>query len=119
MSELYWITRLDGINTFFIIILTIAIFALVFCIVYYCYSLEEEKLDGIIHAKRYITICSIAFFIGLFGKIFVPTTKEAMIIYGIGGTIDYIQSNETAKQLPDKCIKALDMWIEELTKEEE
>ena len=40
------------------------------------------------------------------------------MIYGIGGTIDYVKSNETAKQLPDKYIKALDKLAENLTKEE-
>lgn len=32
---------------------------------------------------------------------------------------DYIKNNETAKQLPDKCINALDAWVESLTQEEE
>ena len=34
--------------------------------------------------------------------------NDALLIYGVGGTIDYVKSNKTAKQLPDKCIKALD-----------
>jgi hypothetical protein len=38
-----------------------------------------------------------------------------MLIFGIVPTIDYIQNNETAKQLPDKCINALDNWVESLT----
>lgn len=118
MSELYWITRLDGINLFFIVVMIIAILVLSINILYYFFSLEEENKDGIQRAKRFITLFSVISLISLFGNIFVPTTKEAMIIYGIGGTLDYIQSNETTKQLPDKCIKALDMWIEELTKEE-
>lgn len=37
----------------------------------------------------------------------------------LGGTIDYIKSNETAKQLPDKCIKALDKWVENLNEEKQ
>lgn len=41
-----------------------------------------------------------------------------MVIEWIGGTIDYIKSNDTAKQLPDKYIKVLDKWAENLTKEE-
>ena len=31
--------------------------------------------------------------------------------------IDYIKSNETAKQLPDKCIKALDKWADNINEE--
>lgn len=50
-------------------------------------------------------------------NIFIPTTNEALLIYGVGGTIDYIKSNNTAKQLPDKCVKALDKWVENLNED--
>lgn len=45
--------------------------------------------------------------------------KEAFMIWGLGGTIDYIKSNDTAKQLPDKCIEALDKWVETLNENKE
>lgn len=61
--------------------------------------------------------CAIVFFASVFMNIFIPTTNEALLIYGVGGTIDYIKSNDTAKQLPDKCIKALDKWVENLNEE--
>ena len=63
--------------------------------------------------KRFIFVTIIACFINFF----IPTTNEALMIYGVGGTIDYIKSNDTAKQLPDKCIKALDKWVENLNEE--
>ena len=50
--------------------------------------------------------------------VFTPTTKQALLIYGVGGTIDYIQANPTAKQLPDKCINALDKWVDTWNTEE-
>ena len=40
------------------------------------------------------------------------------MIYGVGDTIDYVKSNNTAKQLPDKCIEALDKWVSSLNEEE-
>lgn len=46
--------------------------------------------------------------------ILTPSTSTGYKILGIGGTIDYLRQNETAKQLPDKCIKALDLWIDEI-----
>ena len=53
----------------------------------------------------------------IFGAItvFVPSQCELFTIYGIGGTIDYIKSSDTAKQLPDKCINALDKYLNEIT----
>ena len=43
-----------------------------------------------------------------------PTKEEAYFIYGVGSTIDYIQSNPKAKQIPDKCIDALNQWVDNL-----
>ena len=50
--------------------------------------------------------------------IFVPTTKEAYQIYGIGGTIDYIKSNQEAKKIPDKAIKALNCFLDNECKQD-
>lgn len=131
MNEIYWITRLDAICNFlsavavvcFMISVVIGIFAM-------CYKFEADdyKEDGkyynfhmqkfkmfLNYFKRFtfavIVVSSINFFI--------PTTNEALIIYGIGGTSDYVKSNETAKQLPDKYIKALDKWVDNLNEEKQ
>ena len=50
--------------------------------------------------------------------LFVPGSKQAMLIWGIGSTVDYIQENEAVKELPDKCVEALEVWLESLTEEE-
>lgn len=47
----------------------------------------------------------------LVGFIVIPTRIECYQIFGLGATLDYIQSNETAKQLPDKVIKALEVLL--------
>ena len=77
------------------------------------YYMQRFKIS-LSYFKRFIFVAIVACFINLF----IPTTNEALMIYGIGGTIDYVKSNETAKQLPDKYIKALDKLAENLTKEE-
>lgn len=61
----------------------------------------------------------IAFLILLPLSILIPTKKEAMLIWGVGSTIDYIKENETIKQLPDKCVNALDAWVESLSDDKE
>ena len=131
MNEVYWITRLDAICNFlsavavvcFMISVVIGIFAM-------CNKFEADdyKEDGkyynchmqkfkmfLNYFKRFtfavIVVSSINFFI--------PTTNEALMIYGVGGTIDYIKPNDTAKQLPDKCIKALDKWADNLNEEKQ
>ena len=58
------------------------------------------------------------FLLSAVARVFIPSTNEALMIWGIGGTIDYIKGNEKIKQIPDKCIDALDMWVNRLTEKE-
>ena len=118
MTEIYWITRLDSLSCFFgiIAIITglIGIIILGICIILYVQNeLEKVPLKKI--WMGLISTCIISSFI----LIFIPSTKDMYMIYGVGSTIDYLKENETAKQLPDKCIKYLDKWVDENLKEEE
>ena len=120
MEEIYWLTRLNGINTFFNVMTVFGIVFTVISIVGYIVTKNDDYVDD----------CWKEFWIKLFKYcfpttiiitllfIFTPTTKEALMILGVGGTIDYVKSNDTAKQLPDKCIEALDKWANSLNEEE-
>ncbi len=115
MNEIYWITRFDALNTIFIIALVISILILAVAIIGWIVNCDEEcefEKRARKTCEKAIRIAITPFIIGLFGATFTPTTKEALLIYGVGGTIDYLKSNPTAKQLPDKCIKALDVWVD-------
>ena len=124
MNELYWITRLSVVTTSLEIIILLLILA-AFCGAgaYFimrggAYSEEEcEKLNAkaVKLLKTYIPAIAIIVLL----RMFIPTTEEALAIYGIGGSIDYIQQNDTAKQLPDKVINALDAYLDNLNKEDE
>ena len=108
MSEIYWITRCDVIVAIAIIVATCSF--IVFCVAFIGYYADGEKTISANVMKKVTPILVISLLLTMF----VPTKKDLLLIYGIGGTIDYIQSNDTAKQLPDKCIKALDAWVESL-----
>ena len=125
MNEMYWLTRLDQINGLF---LFLAIFATISAIsstvVFFikkqdweddAYESDKRWMDfwsGIL--KKSVIVCIIAFS----GLIFVPTTKEALMIYGIGGTIDYLKTDtDLATQIPHKAIEALDAWVESLNED--
>ena len=131
MNEIYWITRLDVICGF---LTFIAVFSVISTVVLFftglikrgdadIYNEDSKTCERNIEtskmclylAKRF----AIAFFVSVFMNIFIPTTNEALLIYGVGGTIDYIKSNETAKQLPDKCVKALDKYLDNLENQKE
>lgn len=116
MNEIYWITRLDAINCAFGIATAIcAIITIIcLCIVYISssdYDSEEEKkkLKNTLHAAKRAGIVT---FVLLVCNIFIPTTKEAYLIYGVGGTIDYVKNNKEANKIPDKAIKALNIFLD-------
>jgi hypothetical protein len=117
MNELYWITRCDAIGILGMIFLVLSSIACIILIIAYTTSSSEKDTTGVKICtkllKVFVPIMSICTLI----EVFVPTTKEALFIYGVGGTIDYLKENPTAKQLPDKCINALDKWVDNLNKE--
>ena len=120
MTEIYWLTRLDGIHTiceeligvFFLIMISYVLFAISGGFVFFDFS--EDTLHKI---KRIFKLSCVLIIPVLLVKVFLPTEEEALMIYGVGGTIDYIKTNPTAKELPDKCVKALDKWMENMNGE--
>lgn len=117
MSEIYWISRLDYICNLFIVlsiifgtIVVVGGFTLVI----------SDRLDNdyptiLKIVKRSILILGFS----LLGVIFLPNTKQAYMIWGLGGTIDYIKSNETVQKLPDKTIQCLDKFLDKYLNEED
>ena len=118
MNELYWITRFYSINgTIGTIIVLSIIVAICAFISFNCGIHDEDfKYDDRIRSlcKKLINITKVSFIITIISTIafiFTPSQKEAYLIWGLGGTIDYLKENPTANQIPDKCIKLLDKWV--------
>lgn len=119
MGEIYWITRLNGINTFLNVMTVVGIVFTVISIGGYIVTKNDDYVDDC-WKELWIKLFKYCFpttIIVTLLFIFTPTTKEAFMIWGVGGTIDYVKSNETAKQLPDKCIEALDKWVDSLNED--
>jgi hypothetical protein len=89
----------------------ISIFILLLSLVLFACD-DDRDLMSIEKLKKISKYSIISFIICLLGVSFIPTTKEAYMIYGLGGAIDYIKENDKAKQLPDKFINYLDKWID-------
>ena len=131
MNEIYWITRLDAICSILICISVSSSFVLLVSFYLALCSRDDaetykeysgcwdEYMREYKKWMRNTKRCAIIFFVSVFINIFIPTTNQALLIYGVGGTIDYIKSNDTTKQLPDKCVKALDKYLDNINKEEE
>lgn len=117
MSEIYWISRLDYICNLFIVLSIIfgtIVVAGGFTLVLSDRS-DNDSPTMLKIVKRSILILGFS----LLGIIFLPSTKQAYMIWGLGGTIDYIKSNETVQKLPDKTIQCLDKFLDKYLNEED
>ncbi|WP_270769419.1 hypothetical protein [Segatella buccae] len=115
MNEIYWITRLDSINNVFAIIVMAAFIAAVILFILFLDSDEEDKRRKLWKQLK-VSICCLS--VSILALVFIPSTKDALLIYGLGGSLDYIKGNDTAKKLPEKAVMALDRYLEELNKDE-
>ena len=118
MWEVYLISRLDGIITaswvlfsLFVSVLLVAVIA--YIIVATDYDPCEKALKLLLKTQKislsFIIPC---FLIGLF----VPNKKDALAIMGVGTVVDYVQENKTLQEMPDKCVQALDIWLDDKLK---
>lgn len=105
MSTIYWIETFTGIC---VVLLVLGfIFAVIGGFTFLNgLDIGDDKITS--YGKKFL-ITSLLLFVSF---AFMPSTTSGYKILGIGGTIDYLKDNDTAKQLPDKCIKALDMLLD-------
>lgn len=113
MSELYWLYVLGGLHKGLCGLAVLSFICSFACVFIYFAGLQNsEKID-----KRFkvvtIYILPMAFIISMLGSMFIPDTKSLYIIYGVGGTLDYLKENKTVKQIPDKAILELDKYLNE------
>lgn len=112
---IYWLTRLDDIRSVLIGILILGIILFISLII--AYSASEKDTDGYFLTKKGAIISGIISILATLGIIFTPTTKQALLIYGVKEGKEYIERNPNVKELPDKIVKALDAYLESEIKE--
>lgn len=119
MSTLYWINVLGNICFLFVFIFMASLILSVVSVLVNL-ACTTDEISKTLDYKRFIRAKHWAYTLLIISTLvitFVPSKRELYIIYGVGGTIDYLKENPTAKELPDKCIKALDAWVDNLNKE--
>ena len=113
MWIIYLFGLLGNLNTFFTIMSVILFCAVPIAFIFRSTELSfngsEETLDVF---DKWLKRGIISFFICLMGLIFVPTEKQLYAIVGIGGTLDYLNGNDKAKQIPDKVIEAVYKYLD-------
>lgn len=119
MSTLYWINVLGNFYELCMIIFVISALLGITFFLATIFHEDDIKSDlSKVGYKRFVKVRNtncIVLIISTLVLVFLPTKNQLYIIYGVGGTLDYLKENPTAKELPDKCIKALDTWVDNFT----
>ncbi len=113
MTEFYWITRLGALETACETIAGLSGLALIVSVLFATVFTIDNEPEIHKPAKRLTWVFGIMFSIAIIGVFFIPNKRDLMLIYGVGGTIEYAKKNPTVQQLPDKVVKALDAWLDE------
>lgn len=116
MKELYWILMCDSIIGLFVTLIVVSLAVVLFIVVLFPDKYENDYEKTKTKCIKTIKVSLIICIISVIGATFTPSTKNMLLVYGIGNSVEYLKNNEGAKELPDKCIKALDCWVESLTK---
>ena len=117
MSEIYWISRLDYICNLFIVLLII--FGTIVVVGGFTLVVSDRSDNDYPTILKIVKRSILILGFSLLGVIFLPNTKQAYMIWGLGGTIDYIKSNETVQKLPDKTVQCLDKFLDKYLNEED
>lgn len=111
MWELYLLTRLGVIFPILVLIMVFATGVLLISVIDIAHDGVGEK-NRMFFKRSAVTLA-----ISIIGIVIIPSEEDMLLIYGVGTTLDYLQDNEKVQQLPDKCVDALEAWVESLSEE--
>lgn len=120
MTEMYFFNVIGSLSDIFtatwITALCVIGFSLILSPLIYDVVVEN---DCVSKCKKVYKIVSAVLVVSAIGDVVTPSTKEMYAIYGVGNIIDYIESNDKAKQLPDKCVDALTRLADSIEQEKQ
>lgn len=113
MKEIYWLIVLGNLHivivTIFVTLVLIGVASLLMYAFSESYETKEREVLSRFTMKVYMAIICTSIVL-----CFTPSKEDMLAIYGIGGTIDYIQGSEKAKELPDKVVDALTEYLDNI-----
>ena len=126
MKEMYWISVVGNIGDVSEVMI---LFCGICILLFGCFSAiidsgvsgfgDEIEARGARFLKKATKTSFIVGIISVFIAIFVPGEKQMYKIMGLGMAIDYIKENDAFKNLPDKCINALEEWVDSIEEDKE
>lgn len=116
MSELYWLGVLGNLHDFGEVVVALSTLSLC-ALGIWAITFGSDYNEPFKEIKSMFKYSIFALVFGTTIYLFIPSTKNPLIIYGVGGTIDYLKDNKDANKIHDNCVKALDKYLDDSLKE--
>lgn len=110
MNTLYWITVLGATHDVLQVASIMIIISLI--IAGSCILANWSEFVECPKVVKVSKILIVSLIICALGHIFIPSTKQLYIIYGVGTVLDYAKDSKEMRKLPDTAIKALNKYLE-------
>lgn len=114
-QKLYWLSRLDNINTLFLNLMIIGGIILLILGAYRLFMFIDGDDDHMKKPWRWFTGFSF-FVIGAMGTVFIPTKNEAIFIVAGGKVMNFAEKDTSLNKIPSQTTAILSTWLESETK---
>lgn len=117
-TQLYWITRLDGLNFIFIIFAIISVIVTAFSSIINFVEIGNGGDEEIINKTKKLSKNSfIISLIFISFSIFIPSKDEVIFIVAGGKTIDFIKNDTSINKIPAQTTKLITDYLDKQLKE--
>lgn len=105
MTELYWILICDSIIGLFGTLIVLSLVVLLFIALSFPNKYEDDYEKTKTKYIKAVKVSLMVIIISMIGAAFTPSTKNMLLIYGIGNSIEYLKNNEGLKNFPISVLK--------------
>lgn len=114
MNDIYWISVVDNLSKVSLLGLVISGAPMFLSPLFasFILMLEFEEARAIKATLKIFKASLCIFIVSVLGFIFIPSKEQICAIYNTGGIIDCKKRMTPKPRLPDKAIKALDIWLD-------
>ena len=110
MKEIYFFTIIGNIEFIAAMIAVASLLVWIFTLLWWIFI--EEAQEQIVQLKRLLKKVAIIFFVSATIATFAPDRKDLLMIYGLGGTIDYLKKNKEAPKPQDAVVHNHVEWLD-------
>jgi regulator of protease activity HflC (stomatin/prohibitin superfamily) len=116
-QQLYWLTRLDSIQS---LCITILIFVGLFILIVHIVAAVEAEWTEHETIKKWRTLANKGFYFlipAILLLTFLPSKDEVIFIYAGGKTMDFIQEDSSINKIPAQTTKLITDYLDNKIKE--